>query len=129
MKRIKKFCMIPCPCYQCSSDIGRCPEHQISHFDLFDETNHIFSVRTTELSCSEKDFFDNSYVLKYPGISKHCRRCQIDLLQHNVIILNFTGSANFVNCTNTNCTQNLLQNYVKEKKKGAKMVQNSVSIL
>ena len=72
------------------SDIG-----QICHFDLFDKTNHLFSVRTTELSCSEKDFFDNSYVLKYPGISKHCRRCQIDLLQHKCYHIKFHWKCKF----------------------------------
>ena len=90
-----KHCLIPCPCHPCSTDIGQCPEHQICHFDLFDETDHVFSVRTTELSCTEKDFFKQSYVLKYPGIPKSCPRCKIDLLHHKCYHLKFHQNCKF----------------------------------
>ena len=91
----KKFCVIPCPCVACCSDRGQCPDHHISHPDLFDETDHLFSVRSTELSCTEKDFFNYSYVLKYSGISKTCFQCKLDLLDHKSYHLKFHWTCKF----------------------------------
>ena len=87
--------MIPCPCVACCSDRGQCPDHHISHPDLFDETDHLFSVRSTELSCTEKDFFNYSYVLKYSGISKTCFQCKLDLLDHKSYHLKFHWTCKF----------------------------------
>ena len=85
----KKFCKIPCPCLICSSNENQCPEHNMKHVDLFDEKEHLFSVRTTDFSCSAENFFSRSYVLKYPGIPKACLRCRKDLLHHKSYHLDF----------------------------------------
>ena len=86
----KKFCMIPCPCNPCNSSEGQCPEHKIVHMDLFDENEHAISIRSTELSCSKENFFNRSYILKYPGIPV---------------------------CISTNFTPRLSKNYTTEKSK------------
>ena len=91
-----KYCKIPCPCHMCCSNVKeQCFEHNIKHVDLFDEKEHLFSVRTTELSCSVRDFFSRSYVLKYPGIPKSCQRCRKDLLHHKSYHLDFHSNCKF----------------------------------
>ena len=93
---MKKSCKIPCPCHICSSvDNSQCPDHNMKHVDLFDQSEHLFSVRTTELSCSSESFFLNSYVLKYPGIPKACDRCRKDLLHHKSYHLKFHWKCKF----------------------------------
>ena len=92
----RKLCKIPCPCLTCCSNVGdQCSEHNIKHVDLFDEEEHLFSVRTTELSCSISDFFSRSYVLKYPGIPESCQRCSKDLLHHKSYHLDFHSNCKF----------------------------------
>ena len=91
----KKYCEIPCPCHACCSDSGQCSKHNICHPDLFDEEDHLFSVRSTEPVCTEKDFFRFSYVLRYPGISKTCLQCKIDLLDHKSYHLKFHWTCKF----------------------------------
>ena len=78
----KNKCMIPCPCLTCSSSDYQCPDHKLKHTDLFDETNHAVSIRSTEQNCTSKYFFGLSYVLKYPGIPIDCLKCRKDLLSH-----------------------------------------------
>ena len=91
-----KLCKIPCPCLICCSSVKvQCSEHIIKHVDLFDEKEHLFSVRTTEISCSVKDFFSKSYVLKYPGIPQSCQSCQKDLLHHKCYHLDFHRNCKF----------------------------------
>ena len=91
----KKSCVIPCPCHTCSFDDRQCLKHNIKHVDLFNESEHLFSVRTTELSCSSEQFFSRSYVLKYPGIPKTCSRCRKDLLHHKSYHLDFHWRCKF----------------------------------
>ena len=91
----KKYCVIPCPCHRCCSDRDQCAEHQICHPDLFDEADHLFSVRSTELGCTEEDFFKFSYVLKYPGIPSTCHQCKLDLLDHKSYHLKFHWTCKF----------------------------------
>ena len=91
----KKSCMIPCPCNPCNSSEGQCPEHKIVHMDLFDENEHAISIRSTELSCCKENFFNRSYILKYPGIPKICPRCRKDLLHHKSYHLDFHWTCKF----------------------------------
>ena len=68
---------------------------QIKHTDLFDETDHAVSVRSTEHTCTSKYFFWRSYVLKYPGIPKDCPRCRKDLLNHKSYHIKFHWTCKF----------------------------------
>ena len=67
----------------------------MKHVDLFNEQEHLFSVRTTELTCSAQYFFSRSYVLKYPGIPEACSKCRTDLLHHKSYHLEFHWRCKF----------------------------------
>ena len=88
-------CMIPCPCLTCSTNEEQCPDHKLKHTDLFDETDHAVSVRSTEHTCTSKYFFWRSYLLKYPGIPKDCPRCRKDLLNHKSYHIKFHWTCKF----------------------------------
>ena len=88
-------CMIPCPCLTCSTNEEQCPDHKLKHTDLFDETDHAVSVRSTEHTCTSKYFYWRSYVLKYPGIPKDCPRCRKDLLNHKSYHIKFHWTCKF----------------------------------
>ena len=91
----KKSCMIPCPCKLCTTDARQCSNHHIKHIELFNETQDLISVRSTEQSCTNENFFRCSYVLKYPGIPKTCSSCAKDLLHHKSYHLKFHWSCKF----------------------------------
>ena len=91
----KKSCMIPCPCKLCTTDARQCSNHHIKHIELFNETQDLISVRSTEQSCTKENFFRYSYVLKYPGIPKTCSSCVNDLLHHKSYHLKFHWSCKF----------------------------------
>ena len=91
----QKMCMIPCLCKDCNSQDGQCLEHNIKHFDLYDEKKHAFSVRSTDSFCCKERFFWHSYTLKYPGIPKNCIHCNKDLLHHKCYHLDFHSNCKF----------------------------------
>lgn len=91
----KKCCVIPCPCKLCTVDKSQCSNHHIKHIELFDETGDVISVRSTERSCTDENFFRYSYVLKYPGIPRNCSSCTKDLLHHRSYHLKFHWRCKF----------------------------------
>lgn len=78
-----KMCRIPCPCAQCCSDIAQCGEHKLCHPALFNEQEHALSIRSSYPFCESNVFFENSYIIKYPGIPIKCESCRKDLLNHH----------------------------------------------
>ena len=115
----KKFCVIPCVCNLCTSDDGQCRNDKLKHMDLFDETDDMFSVRSTDLHCSKSNFFMHSYILKYPGIPKSCGKCENDLLNPKCYHLKFHRSCKFCKLYQyklyPNSTKELYKREVKEK--------------
>ena len=106
-----KGCFIPCPCSPCCTDDKQCLEHRIKHVELFDMENHLFSIRSTESFCINKNFFSKtkSYILKYPGIPQNCCKCKKDLLHHNSYHLVFHENCKF-------CRQNRYKMFAKTVK-------------
>ena len=92
----KKSCRIPCLCHICSlDDESQCLDHNMKHEDLFDENNHLFSVRSTDIDCSNENFFLWSYILRYPGIPETCKKCERDLFHHKSYHLVFHWNCKF----------------------------------
>ena len=76
-------CKIPCPCAHCCSDTVQCAEHKLCHPALFDSRTHAVSIRSSDTFCKDQSFFDNSYIIKYPGIPLSCKKCERDLSNHD----------------------------------------------
>ena len=76
-------CKIPCPCPQCCLNHEQCTDHKIQHIALFDENKHAISIRSSSSFCLEISFFEESYILKYPGIPINCKKCERDLFFHH----------------------------------------------
>ena len=76
-------CKIPCLCPQCSLNQEQCTNHKMQHIALFDENKHAISIRSSSNFCLGMRFFDESYILKYPGIPINCRKCVQDLFFHH----------------------------------------------
>ena len=102
-------CFIPCPCSPCCTDDRQCLEHRIQHIEQFDMEKHSISIRSTETFCIDKNFFLQSYILKYPGIPKKCCKCKKDLLHHNSYHLVFHENCKF-------CRQNRFKLFPKTAK-------------
>ena len=94
-----KMCRIPCPCAQCCSDIAQCSEHKLCHPALFDEQEHALSIRSSELFCESDVFFENSYIIKYPGIPRKCEKCCKDLLNHHSYHYEYHANCRFCSPT------------------------------
>ena len=75
-------CKIPCPCPQCCSNKSQCTKHKIMHIDLFNEREHSISIRSSSEFCMDEEFFNHSYIVKYPGIPLVCKKCHQDLFYH-----------------------------------------------
>ena len=90
-----KKCKIPCPCPQCHLDLEQCSEHKIKHPSLFDETNHMISIKSSEAFCLNEDFFKKSYISKFSGIPRECNKCKQDLLYHQSYHLEYHESCRF----------------------------------
>ena len=106
-----KGCFIPCPCSPCCTSDKQCLDHRIKHVELFDIEKHLFSIRSTEPICRNKNFFSKpkSYILKYSGIPKKCGKCKKDLLHHNSYHLVFHENCKF-------CRQNRYKMFAKTVK-------------
>jgi hypothetical protein len=102
-------CFIPCPCLPCCTDDGQCVEHRVKHVELFDMEKDLISIRSTETFCIDKNFFQHSYILKYPGIPRSCCKCKKDLLHHNSYHLVFHDNCKF-------CRQNRFKLFAKTAK-------------
>ena len=89
------LCKIPCPCAHCNSDITQCVLHRLHHPDLFDEQLHAVSIRSSELFCKNESFFQNSYVIKFPGIPRDCSDCSRDLLNHESYHFEYHANCRF----------------------------------
>ena len=94
-----KLCMIPCPCAHCSSDITQCLEHKLCHPSLFDDQVDAVSIRSSEEFCKDDIFFEKSYIIKYPGIPRKCRKCYNDLLNHHCYHFEFHTNCRFCSPT------------------------------
>ena len=79
----KGNCKIPCPCPQCHLDLPQCQEHKIKHGSLFNEKEHLISIRSSEEFCLDKGFFKKSYIVKFSGIPLSCNNCVRDLQFHH----------------------------------------------
>ena len=88
-------CQIPCLCPQCHQQQAQCPDHKMEHGALFDEKEHIISVRSSEEFCLEKTFLSKSYILKYSGIPLNCSRCKKDHLYHESYHIKYHKSCRF----------------------------------
>ena len=88
-------CKIPCPCPQCHLNMEQCSEHKIKHPSLFDETNHMISIKSSEEYCVDEDFFKKSYISKFSGIPRECNKCKQDLLYHHSYHLEYHESCRF----------------------------------
>ena len=114
----KKSCVIPCPCNPCNSCEGQCPEHKIIHMDLFDEKEHAISIRSTELSCLNENFF--TFSRSYTNIQAFLKNVQgVGKIFYTTKVITwiFIGPASFASCISTNFTLKLLRNYMIEKPK------------
>ena len=59
-------CQIPCLCPQCHQQLDQCPDHKMKHCALFDEKEHLISIRNSEKFCLENSFLSKGYILKFP---------------------------------------------------------------
>ena len=62
---------------------------------MFDEVNHLISIRSSEEYCIDSDFFKKSYVTKFSGIPLNCRKCKQDLLYHHSYHLEYHDNCRF----------------------------------
>ena len=92
-------CRIPCPCFQCCSDIIQCNEHKLCHPDLFNEKMHAISIRSSKPFCEDDNFFENSYIIKYPGIPLKCKKCCRDLVNHHGYHFEYHANCRFCSPT------------------------------
>ena len=102
----KKGCRIPCPCLPCSTGKSQCRDHDLKHIDLFDEHLDAVTIRSTDEFCTDENFFDHSYIIKYPGIPRNCPRCKKDLLHHNSYHFDLHRSCKF-------CRQNRFKTFAE----------------
>ena len=77
----KKQCRLPCPCSSCCGE-DQCPDHKIRHEEVFDNENDVVAIRSKDEFCTDQTFFDRGYLIKYPGIPLHCKRCKRNVLHH-----------------------------------------------
>jgi hypothetical protein len=64
----KKGCKIPCPCRPCCLEEEQCDEHRIVHAENFEVKSHMVAIRSVEEFCVESSFFNQCYLVKFPGI-------------------------------------------------------------
>ena len=88
-------CRIPCPCPQCHLSLEQCSEHTIKHPSLFDETKHLISIKSSEEFCRDRNFLKSSYISKFSGIPRDCKKCKKDLLYHESYHLEYHDSCRF----------------------------------
>ena len=101
-------CRIPCPCPQCHLDFKQCLEHKIKHEALFDEREHVVSIKSSEEFCLDKSFFHKSYIIKFSGIPLSCRKCNQDLLIHHCYHFEYHDKCRF-------CKQSWFKHKAKTK--------------
>ena len=77
----KRQCYIPCPCSPCNGE-DQCCDHKIRHEELFDTESDMVVIRSRDEFCSNQSFFERGYLIKFPGIPIHCKKCKRDFLHH-----------------------------------------------
>ena len=87
-------CKIPCPCSPCYGET-QCPDHKVRHEEMFDVKQDLVAIRSKNEFCSDQSFFDQSYLIKYPGIPLHCKKCKRDFLHHICYHLDFHENCKF----------------------------------
>ena len=70
-----KQCKIPCPCSPCCGE-NQCLDHKIRHEEIFNVESDIVAIRSKDGFCNDQSFFDQSYLIKYPGIPLYCTKCK-----------------------------------------------------
>jgi len=90
----------------CSTGKSQCRDHDLKHIDLFDEHLDAVTIRSTDEFCTDENFFDHSYIIKYPGIPRNCPRCKKDLLHHNSYHFDLHRSCKF-------CRQNRFKTFAE----------------
>lgn len=89
-----KQCKIPCMCSPCNGET-QCPDHKVRHEELFDAEEDLVAIRSKDEFCSDQSFFDQSYLIKYPGIPLHCKKCKRDFLHHICYHFDFHENCKF----------------------------------
>ena len=90
-----KGCKIPCPCSVCCTADEQCKEHRILHEEKFNEDDDMIAIRSINQFCNDGTFFDQCYLVRYPGIPLKCIKCSKDFLHHNCYHLEFHEDCKF----------------------------------
>ena len=122
-------CRIPCPCPLCHLNETQCSEHKIKHGDLFNEKEHVISIRSSEKLCTDKKIIPKSYILKYSGIPITCPRCKEDLLFHHSYHIKYHKKCRFCNQTWFKYKANTEQELKHLERKRRSIFQDSMSTL
>ena len=101
---VNKRCCIPCPCSPCCDGEEQCTEHWVQHQDMFDVETDTVITRSTDTFCTDESFFERSYLIKYSGIPRKCKKCKRDVVHHNSYHLDFHSNCKF-------CMQNWFKLY------------------
>jgi hypothetical protein len=99
-------------CSPCNGET-QCPDHKVRHEELFDAEEDLVAIRSKDEFCSDQSFFDQSYLIKYPGIPLHCKNVREIFSITSAIILIFMKIASFAEKADTKHMQKLLLNLWK----------------
>lgn len=71
---------------------------------MFDEETDTVVTRSSDVFCRDESFFERSYLVKYSGIPRKCKKCKKDIVHHMSYHLDFHYNCKF-------CMQNWFKLY------------------